>query len=59
MKVDVCSAFIDKNKLHSFGFSYACGFGTTLARYMMRYAKLGNTKSQTSLAKGASKHKHR
>ena len=59
MKVDICSAFTSKNKLHSFGFTYSCGFSTTLLRYMKRYNKLGMNKVQSSIAKGASKSKQR
>ena len=59
MKVDMMAAFTSKNQLHSFGFSYSCGFGSTLARYVKRYVKMGNTKMHTSLLKGISKKKHR
>jgi len=59
LKVDVCSVFTNMDKLHSFGFSYSCGFGATMARYLNRYAKMGSNKVQTSIAKGTSKHKHK
>jgi diacylglycerol kinase family enzyme len=61
IRIDMAAAFspLNKNKLHSFAFGYSCGFGTTLARYMQRYSKLGLKKFQTSIAKGVSKKQHR
>jgi diacylglycerol kinase family enzyme len=60
IRIDVSAAFKSLNhKLHSFSFGYSCGFGTTLARYMRRYQRLGLNKFQTSIAKGISKKKHR
>lgn len=59
LKVDICSAFTGANKLRSFGFTYSCGFSTTMLRYMKRYNKLGTNKVLNSIAKGASKNKQR
>ncbi len=59
LKVDVCSAFTNLDKLHSFGFMYSCGVGSTMARYLNRYEKLGSNKVLTSISKATSKHKHK
>ena len=59
IRVDMSSTFTNVDKLHSFGFGYSCGFGTTLARYLSRYSKMGQNKVQTSLARGVAKQKHK
>jgi diacylglycerol kinase family enzyme len=59
IRVDLSSVYTSVDKLHSFGFGYSCGFGSTIARYLSRFSKLGQNKVQTSLARGAAKQKHR
>jgi diacylglycerol kinase family enzyme len=59
IRVDLSSVYTSTDKLHSFGFGYSCGFGSTIARYLNRYSKLGQNKVQTSLARGVAKQKHR
>ena len=59
IKVDLSATFVNRGKLHSFGFGYSCGFGTTLARYFHRYSKLGWNKIPTSMARGIAKNKQR
>ena len=59
IRIDLSSAYTNIDKLHSFGFGYSCGFGSTLARYLNRYSKLGQNKVQTSLTRGVAKQKHR
>ena len=59
MSVDICSVYTNGDKLHSFGFGFSCGFGTSVARYLQRFSKLGTNKVQTSFARGAAKQRHR
>lgn len=59
IKIDLSAVNTHKDKLHSFGFNYSCGFGSTLARYFIRYSKFGVNKVQTSLARGAAKQNHK
>lgn len=59
IRIDVSSIYTDTDKLHSFGFSYACGLGTTLARYFKRYSKLGPNKVQSSITRALAKQRHR
>lgn len=44
MSVDICSVYTNGDKLHSFGFGFSCGFGTSVARYLQRFSKLGTNK---------------
>lgn len=53
------SSSASSRRLHSFGFGYSCGFGTSLARYLPRYSKFGLKKVQTAMARAVAKQKHR
>lgn len=59
IRIDVSSIFTNIDKLHSFGFGFSCGLGTTLARYLKRYSKLGPNKIQSSITRALAKQRHR
>ncbi|CAF0744424.1 unnamed protein product [Brachionus calyciflorus] len=58
-RIDLSSIFTNTDKIHSFGFGFSCGLGTTLARYLKRYSKLGTNKAQTALTRAIAKNRHR
>jgi diacylglycerol kinase family enzyme len=59
IKIDLSTVYTGKDKLHTFGFNSSVGFGTTIGRYLLRYARFGVNKVQTSIARGAAKQNHR
>ena len=47
------------HKFFNFAFGFSCGFGSDLVRYFERYSRFGTKKLQASIAKGATKKKHK